>query len=179
MATLKLIKQDLNYLKDRFNVSFVSAILTNRGFHAVLLYRISHSLFHKRIPIIPLVLTRIVQITYAIDIDFKATLHGGIIIIHGVGLVIGQGAVIHERCILYHGVTLGRRKQIVELTNDDGFPTVGADCVLGAGCKIIGKVNVGHNSLIGPNVVLTHDAPINSIVKCHEPLITVKTTKTL
>jgi serine O-acetyltransferase len=174
MGTFKAIKEDLRFLKDRFSVSYPAAILTNRGFHALLFYRISNSLYKKRIPLIPLVLTRITQVFYAIDIDYKATIEGGIIIIHGVGIVIGQGVIVASKNIIYHGVTLGRKRQILEMTADDGFPHIQSNCVLGAGAKLIGNVNVGANSIIGPNVVLMQNVPFNSIVRCSDPIISQK-----
>lgn len=174
MALFKSVNQDLGFLKQRFNVSKIGAILTNRGFHALLFYRISNSLFKRRIPLIPLVLTRIIQIFYAIDIDFKCNIAGGVIIIHGVGLVIGQGVIIEAGVIIYHGVTLGRKRQIIDLTSDDGYPHVFADCVLGAGAKLIGKINIESNCVIGPNVVLTKNVPSNCIVKVPEPVIIQK-----
>ncbi|MFD2584181.1 serine O-acetyltransferase [Pedobacter vanadiisoli] len=163
--------QDLKFLKTRFNVNPILAILTNRGFHALFFYRISNKLYRWKIPIIPLILTRIIQVFYAIDIDFKAEIAGGIIIIHGVGIVIGQGGKIGTGTIIYHGVTLGRKRQLIEVTTGDGYPVVGENCVLGAGAKLVGSINVGANSIIGPNVVLMKSVAENSLVKSPDPLI--------
>lgn len=173
---MNTVKQDLQFLRDRFGVNPVVAFFTNRGFHALFCYRISHKLYKFRIPLVPLIITRLVQIIYAIDIDYKAKLMGGIVIIHGVGLVIGQDAIIHGNTIIYHGVTLGRKRQEKNIDNYDGYPTIGESCVLGAGCKLIGNISIGSNCIIGPNVVLTKSIPANSIAKCIEPIISTKMT---
>ncbi len=95
-------------------------------------------------------------------------------IVHGVGLVVGMGAIVHRKVVLYHGVTLGRRKLGFEIPVDDGFPEVGAYCVLGAGAKLLGKIKVGANSTIGANVVLTRSVKENSLVKLDNIIIIEK-----
>jgi serine O-acetyltransferase len=87
--------------------------------------------------------------------------------VHGIGLVIGSGASVATGCLLYHGVTLG----IKGSARGDGFPAISRDCVLGAGCKILGKIVVGEECVIGPNVVLLESVEAGSIVKCPAPLI--------
>ncbi|NCD72404.1 serine O-acetyltransferase [Mucilaginibacter agri] len=162
---IKNVKADLYRLKHEYGVGNILAILTNRGFHSLLFYRISHALHKSHVPLIPMILTRIVQIFYAVDIDYKATVHGGIIIIHGVGLVVGQGAVVNSGCTIYHGVTLGRKGQGIEIKGNDGYPTISSNVVLGAGAKILGNVEVGERSIIGPNCVVTQSVPSDSVFK--------------
>lgn len=159
--------QDLKILKQKYNISYIMSILSNRGFHALLFYRISNILNKYKIPIVPLVLTRIIQIIYSIDIDYRAKIEGGVIMIHGVGTVIGSGAVIKSGTIIYHQVTIG----IKGSGKNDGFATIENDCVLGAGAKILGKLTVGENSTIGANVVIIKDIPSNSVVTSDSKII--------
>lgn len=133
----------------------VLALLSNRGFHALAFYRVAHELHRRKIPLVPLVLSRIIQILYSIDIDYRATLGPGIVIVHGVGIVIGQGAVLEGRTKIYHGVTLG----IAERKSRDGFPHVRGDVVLGAGAKILGPVTIGTGARVGANAVVLTDVP--------------------
>ncbi|MEN0052427.1 MAG: DapH/DapD/GlmU-related protein [Mucilaginibacter sp.] len=163
MNVIKDIKLDLYRLRTEFGAGNVMALLANRGVHALINYRISHYLYTKKIPLLPLLLTRVVQIFYAIDIDYKAIL----VIIHGIGVVIGQGAIVRSNTTIYHGVTLGRKKQGLKIPPDDGFPIIQHNCVLGAGAKIIGPVRVGENCVIGPNCVVTDSIPPNTIIKLH------------
>ena len=124
--------------------------LTNRGFHALCFYRIAHRLNRGPLALIGFILTRLCQILYAIDIDPRARIAGGVIIYHGVGVVIGAGAIIESRVILFHGVTLGIKRG----GRHDGFPHIESGVILGAGAKLLGRLVVGANSVIGANTVI-------------------------
>lgn len=135
------------------------AFFFNRGFHALFIYRISNLLYRHRIPIVPLILTRLVQILYGIDVDYRATIAGGVCIVHGLGVVIGQGATIGKGVKIYHGVTLGIKDNDKP---DDGYPTIGDHVMIGAGAKLLGRISIGTHSKIGANAVVLHDVPANS-----------------
>jgi serine O-acetyltransferase len=142
------------------NGHWLKVVLTNRGFHALLFYRISNWMYRRKIPIIPLILTRIIQVLYSIDIDYRATIHGGVRILHGVGVVIGRGAVIESGCVIYHGVTLGLSHSTSRQT---GFPYVEKDVLLGAGAKVLGPVIIGSGAKIGANAVVISDVPAGAV----------------
>lgn len=163
------IIEDIKVLEKRYSVSKIMVILSNTGSHSLLFYRIANFLFKNKIPLLPLVFTRFIQIIYGIDIDYRAKIQGGVVIIHGMGLVIGMGAEIQKGCTLYHQVTLGIKGSLTA----DGFPTVEENCVLGAGSKILGPVRVKKNSIIGANVVLTTSIEANTIVKVPQPLFKI------
>lgn len=171
MKFLKDIFEDINYINKKYNISKLMAFLTNRGIHSLIFYRISHTLYRHKIPLFPMILTRIIQITYAIDIDYKSIIEGGVIIIHGSGIVIGNGVIIKKNTVLYHQVTLGIKGNGI----NDGFPTIEENCTIGAGAKIFGKINIGANSIIGANTVVTDDIPSNSIVTNNKPIVKVNT----
>ena len=142
----------------------LTVILTNRGLQAVVLYRISRALWLRRVPLIPMVLTRIAQHLFAVDISFQADLGPGIVIVHGFGLVIGGGTQIDGNCCLFHGVTLGDRgSEWVGSDRTDGHPSLGKGVMVGAGAKILGPVHIGQNSVIGANAVVLRDVPADSI----------------
>ncbi len=61
------IKEDLKFLKQKYNVNYARVIIANRGFHSLLFYRSANYLWRLRIPLIPLILTRIIQVLYGID----------------------------------------------------------------------------------------------------------------
>ena len=164
MTLLKNITKDINVAKKFYQVS-TAAIFFNRGFHSLLFYRISNKLYKWKIPILPLIFTRTVQILYAVDIDYKASLDGGIVIVHGVGLVIGSGAKIKSNVILFHGVTLGRRGIGPTISATDGFPAIEEDCIICTGAKLLGNIIIGKNTTIGANCVITNDVAANTICK--------------
>ncbi len=167
MKLLKSISKDINFAKDFYQVK-KATIFFNRGFHALLFYRFSNKFYQWKIPILPLLFTRLIQILYAVDIDYKASLEGGIVIVHGVGLVIGSGAIVKSNVVLFHGVTLGRRGIGPKISDTDGFPSVDEDCIICAGAKLLGNIKVGYNTTIGANCVVTRDVPPNSIYKVPE-----------
>lgn len=139
--------------------------VTNRGLQTLVLYRVSHTLWRHRIPLLPLVLTRLCQHLYAVDIACEASLGPGIVIVHGFGLVIGNQTRIDGQCILFHGVTFGDRgSEWVASDVPDGHPTVGPGCVFGAGAKVLGPIRVGANSVVGANAVVLRDVPPDSVV---------------
>ena len=102
---MKNFLEDLRFLKERCGNSYIMALLSNRGIHCLLFYRLSHLLYKYKIPLLPLILTRIIQIVYGVDIDYRAQLEGGIIIVH----VIGSGVIIKSKVTLFHQVTIGVR----------------------------------------------------------------------
>jgi serine O-acetyltransferase len=145
--------------------SRASTIIFSRGFKAVILYRISHGLWKWHIPLLPMLLSRLAQFFYAVDIAYEAELGPGIVIAHCFGVVIGKEVFIEGRCHLFHGVTLGTRgSEWVGDMIQDGHPHVERDCMFGAGSKILGPVRVGQNSVIGANAVVTRDVLPNSVM---------------
>ena len=161
------LRSDLDLLvrNDKSNVRQIAAILTNRGFHALFLHRLGHSLWKARVPLLPLILSRLAQHLFAVDIDVAAELGPGIVIYHGFGLVIGRGARIEGGCHLFHGVTLGNRgSEWVGSDEPDGQPCLEYNVVVGAGAKILGPVRVGRNSMVGANSVVLKDVPEFAIV---------------
>ena len=140
-------------------------MLTNRGLHAVLLYRLSRALCKAHVPLLPLIFTRLAQHVFAVDIDYAAELGPGIAIVHGFGLVVGRGARIEGNCCLFHGVTLGNRgSEWIGSDEPDGQPVLERDIIVGAGAKILGPVRVGRNCVIGANAVVLKDVPPCSVV---------------
>jgi serine O-acetyltransferase len=139
-------------------------IATNRGFHSILLYRLAHAFWGMGIPLLPMILSRIAQHLFAVDISYKARLGPGIVIVHGFGVVIGSDAEIDSDCCIYHGVTLGDRgSEWVNSDRPDGHPRVGREVMFGAGAKVLGPIHIGDNSVIGANAVVLTDVPPDSV----------------
>lgn len=74
---MKGIVQDLKILKQKYGVSYIMALLSNRGIHSLLFYRLSNFFYRYKVPVLPLILTRIIQIIYSIDLDYRAKIEGG------------------------------------------------------------------------------------------------------
>ena len=90
-----------------------------------------------------------------IEIHPGATIGRGLVIDHGMGVVIGETAEIGDDVLLYHGVTLGGTGK------DKGkrHPTLGNNVVIGAGAKVLGPIYIGNNAKIGANSVVLKDVP--------------------
>jgi len=165
MNLFKEINEDLKAAK-RFSLTNKAIIFFfNRGFHGLLYYRLSNLFYRYKIPVLPSILTRIIQILYGIDIDFKAKIEGGIVIVHGVGLVIGSGVEIKPDVILFHGVTLGRRGVGPVISASDGYPVIEEGCIICTGAILLGNINIGKNTTIGANCLVTTNIASNSICK--------------
>jgi serine O-acetyltransferase len=94
-----------------------------------------------------------------VDILPRATIGGGCIVAHGVGLVIGGGTVIGEDCTLLHGVTLG------EVRFDElDCPRIGNRVTIGAGAKVLGGITVGDDAVVGAGAVVLSDVPPGAVV---------------
>ena len=145
-----LINTLKRYCKGNSIKEKVRVILTNRGFQSVAIYRISNLLYKRKLGFISMVLTRINQILYSIDIDYKAEIGEGLVIFHGMGLVIGHGVKIGKNCTLFHNTTFGLKFS----KNDSGFPTIGHGCLIGTGSIVLGSVMIKDNSKISAGSIL-------------------------
>lgn len=144
------IKNTLNrYCKNDTKKEKRRIVLTNRGFQSVLMYRISNLLYKKRLGILSMFLTRIIQILYSVDIDYRAEIEEGLIIFHGVGLVIGSGVKIGKNCTPFHNPTLGLKFS----KSDKQFPTIGNNCLIGTGSILLGNIAIPDNKKIRAGTV--------------------------
>jgi len=124
------------------------------GFWALFWFRISHLLFVWRFPLLPRIIMGVVRLLTAVDIHPGAKISGGVFIDHGAGVVIGATAEIGAGTIVYHQVTLGASGKPVP-KGERRHPAVGKGCVLGAGTKLIGAINIGDGVITGANSVVT------------------------
>lgn len=140
-------------------------ILAYPGFYALACYRLAHHLLQLRVPLLPRLMTERAHRLTGIDIHPGATIGQAIAIDHGTGIVIGETAVIGDRVRLYQGVTLGALSVRKDLARTRRHPAIEHDVVIYANATILGgDTVVGHSSVIGGNVFLTHSVPPHSVV---------------
>ena len=100
------------------------------------------------------------------DIDPRADLSGGLVLIHGMNIVIGHEVRSLGRLTIYHGTTLGgnfgKRRNILGI--ETGQPVLDDNVIVGPGSSVLGPVYVGKNVIIGANAVVTRDVPQSTIV---------------
>ena len=130
------------------------------GVQAILFYRVAHWLHKLDLPLFPRFLAHVARFLTGIEIHPGAKIGNRVFIDHGMGVVIGETAVIGNNCLLYQGVTLGATGK------DRGkrHPTLGCNVTVGAGAKILGNINIGSNARVGAGAVVVKDVPANSTV---------------
>jgi serine O-acetyltransferase len=132
------------------------------GFHAVLLYRLAHAA-RGRLGWPGRLLARLIfwvsRHWYACSLAPTARLHGGLILPHPQGIVIGAGVVLGPRAWVFQNVTLGGAP------GREGMPHIGADARIFAGAVVTGPITVGDNVMIGANAVVAEDVPSRSLVR--------------
>lgn len=128
------------------------------GLHAVWLHRISHKLWSWNLKTIARFLSNISRFVTGIEIHPAAQLGRRVFIDHGMGVVIGETAVLGDDVTLYHGVTLGG----TSWKAGKRHPTLGNNVVVGAGAKVLGPIEIHENARIGSNSVVVKDVPASA-----------------
>jgi len=133
------------------------------GVHAIWAHRISHWLWTRPVPCLFLarLVSQMARLLTGVEIHPGATIGRRFFIDHGMGVVIGETAIIGDDVLMYHQVTLGGRSLGRDVKR---HPTIGDRVLIGAGAKIIGDITVGDDSKIGANALVVHDVPAGSIV---------------
>ena len=151
------LRYDLNKVmeNDPAARSKIEVFLLYPTIHALIAYRISHYLYINKLFFLARLISQISRFFTGIEIHPGAKIGRGLVIDHGMGVVIGETAEIGDNVLLYHGVTLGGTG------NDKGkrHPTVGNNVVIGAGAKVLGPIYIGSNSKIGANSVVLNNVP--------------------
>jgi serine O-acetyltransferase len=125
------------------------------GFHALTLHRFSHWLWHARLRWLARFTSHLGRWLTGIEIHPGATIGRRVFIDHGMGVVIGETAVIGDDCTLYHGVTLGG----TSWSKGKRHPTLLRGVVIGAGAKVLGPITLGEGAKVGSNAVVVRDVP--------------------
>ncbi|MGA7982597.1 MAG: serine O-acetyltransferase [Chromatiaceae bacterium] len=125
-------------------------LTTYPGLHAVMMHRLSHALWNGGLKWLARFLSHVARLFTGIEIHPGAQIGRRFFIDHGMGVVIGETAVIGDDCTLYHGVTLGG----TSWEKGKRHPTLGRDVVVGAGAKVLGPIEIGDGVRIGSNAVV-------------------------
>ncbi len=153
----KRLREDLAVVFERDPAarSTWEILTTYPGVHALLLHRVSHWLWHRGLKWLARMNAHIARWLTGIEIHPGATIGRRVFIDHGMGVVIGETAVIGDDCTLYHGVTLGG----TTWKKGKRHPTLGRGVVIGAGAKVLGPIMIGDDAKIGSNAVVVKDVP--------------------
>lgn len=145
---------------------------------AMIHFRTAHVLYRLGVPRIPRMLTELAHSRTGIDIHPAAQIGDHFCIDHGTGVVIGETTIIGSHVVLYQGVTLGAKNFEYD---EEGrpkdlprHPILEDHVTVYSNTSILGRVRIGHDTVIGGNVWLTQDVPANSIVLQSTPEIRIK-----
>ena len=154
------IKEDISVVFERDPAARThwEIITTYPGVHALIIHRLSHWLWKKRLFWLARFNSHIARWLTGIEIHPGATIGRRVFIDHGMGVVIGETAVIGDNCTLYHGVTLGG----TSWNKGKRHPTLEEGVVIGAGAKVLGPIIVGKGAKIGSNAVVVKDVPADA-----------------
>lgn len=156
----KTFKADLNaYLeRDPAARNKLEIFLLYSGYKAVRSHRRAYWFYHHNMKFIARYISQRSRHKTGIEIHPAAKIGKGLVIDHGMGVVIGETAEIGDDCTIYQGVTLGGTGK------DTGkrHPTIGNNVLVGAGSKVLGPFTVGDNARIAANAVVLSAIPPNS-----------------
>ncbi|MBD3843530.1 MAG: serine O-acetyltransferase [Campylobacterales bacterium] len=161
MGLFAVILEDFQTVKknDPAFKSNVELFFNYPGVWALFFYRIANFLHKSKIPYLPRMLSGLGLFLTSIDIHPAATIGQRVFIDHGIGVVIGETAIVEDDVLIYQQVTLGG----VSLDrNTKRHPTIKSGSVIGAGAKVLGNIVIGENARIGANSVVVRNVPDNS-----------------
>ncbi|HET7095137.1 MAG TPA: serine O-acetyltransferase [Thermomicrobiales bacterium] len=152
-----LFREEIRAVRERDPAARTNleVILTSPGLHALAWHRVSSWLWRRRLKLIGRVVSNVGRFITGIEIHPGATIGRGVFIDHGMGVVIGETAIIGDDCTLYQGVTLGGTGK----ERGKRHPTLGTDVVVGVGAAVLGDITVGDGSRIGAGSVVLRDVP--------------------
>lgn len=128
------------------------------GFHALMWHRTAHFFYTHKMKFIGRMLSQTGRFFTGVEIHPAAQIGRGLMIDHGMGVVIGETTVIGDNCTIYQGVTLGGTGK----ESGKRHPTLGNNVMVGSGAKVLGPFTVGDNSKIAAGAVVLNEVPANS-----------------
>jgi len=162
MSFFSLAREDIATARRRDPAarSRTEVLLAYSGLHAIWGYRLASRLWRGGWFLLARVISQLVRFLTGIEIHPGATIGRRFFIDHGMGVVVGETAIIGDDVMLYHAVTLGGRT----MAHNKRHPTLGNGVIVGAGATLLGPITIGPHSVVGANAVVLKDAPAYSVL---------------
>jgi serine O-acetyltransferase len=159
---LTRIKEEINcvFERDPAAQTVFEVITTYPGFHVLIVHRLAHLCWIRGFRWLGRFVSHIGRWLTGIEIHPGAQIGRRFFIDHGMGVVIGETAIIGNDCTLYHGVTLGG----TSWKKGKRHPTLHDNVVVGAGAKVLGPIEIGAGARVGSNSVVVKDVPAGATV---------------
>jgi serine O-acetyltransferase len=161
-AMFRTIKEEIQAILERDPAakSPLEVLLTYPGFHAIIMYRIAHWFYRRKLYTIARLISHIARFLTGIEIHPGAKIGKRVFIDHGMGVVIGETVEIGNDVTIYQGVTLGGTGK----EKGKRHPTIGNNVLISTGAKVLGPFKIGDNSKIGAGAVVLKEVPPNCTV---------------
>ena len=154
---MKLWKDLQEYSGGSLNKAIVT-MLINPCFHSICLYRLSHLFYRMHLSFVSKLIWYLNRVLFSVDIDYRADLAGGLVIKHGLGIVIGMNVKSLGRLTIYQGVTLGgagkERMWNGQVINQ---PIIEDNVIIYTNAMVFGPVIIGKNVHIKAGNVVKED----------------------
>jgi len=156
----KLLLEDVRtvFEKDPAVRSVAEVLFCYPGVHALWMHRIAHRLYRRRLFFWARLVSHISRFLTGVEIHPGATIGRRVFIDHGMGVVIGETAVVGDGSLIYAGVVLGG----TSLDKGKRHPTIGRNVVIGSGAIVLGNITIGDNARIGGGSVVLKSVPAGS-----------------
>jgi serine O-acetyltransferase len=152
-SEIEVIKQ-----KDPAMRSTIEVFFCYPGFYAILLHRFSHWLWNHSLKLLARIISTISRFLTGIEIHPGAQFGDRVFIDHGMGIVVGETAIVGDDVLLYQGVILGG----TTTQKTKRHPTLERGVIVGAGAKVMGNITIGEYAKIGTGAVVLKDVPPDS-----------------
>ena len=157
MGWLARLREDIQVARERDPAArnAFEVLLAYPGIHALIIHRIAQALSRRGMVVLPRLIAHLGRWLTGIEIHPRAQIGRRLFIDHGMGIVIGETAIIGDDCHLYQEVTLGG----TSTRREKRHPTLEDHVVVGAGAKIIGAITIGSHTRIGAGSVVVSNVP--------------------
>lgn len=159
---LKRLREDIRAIFERDPAArtILEVLLCYGGLHALLLHRLAHLLYCRKLVLIPRFISQFSRFLTGIEIHPGARIGRGFFVDHGMGVVIGETTEIGDHVTLYQGVTLGGTGK----EKGKRHPTIEDNVLIGAGAKVLGPITIGEGARLGAGSVVLKSVPPNATV---------------
>ena len=166
MSFIKLLQSD--YIKyKKYGGNFFTIVFFTQGFWAIVQYRLAHSVYKMRFPIVKQLLQlimllwqKVIEITTGISIPASVKIGHSFYIGHFGGIILNAKTNIGNNCNISQGVTIGVSGQ----GEKRGVPIIGNDVYIGANAALAGKISIQSNAVIGACSLVTTDVEENAVM---------------
>ena len=161
---MQCLKQDFKAYRD-YSGSLLKTLL-NYNFYIVLIFRLSHFFSSIKLQILARLFWLINRLIFTVDIDPRANLGGGLLLVHGMCIVIGEKVKIIGPVKIYQGVTIGGNNFKTKFYNGQEIsqPIIMQDVVIGINSCILGPCIIGNKAVVGTGAIITKDVEENRTV---------------